>query len=112
MRLKFFPPHHLVYNSHIALYDLHDLAGHVVGVVWDGDAMVAVSGHPDRKLHRLQESRRVYAAEYKAALVQCFGTLCAGSDAYGRNGLAYGGIERAFLRKGAAVAYHAEGVHL
>lgn len=85
---KLFSPDHFVDDSDIALYDLHDLAGHVVGVFWDGDAMVAVSGHPDRKLHRLQESRRVYAAEYKAALVQCFGTLCAGPDAYGRNGLA------------------------
>lgn len=109
---KLFSPDHFVDDSDIALDDLHDLVGHVVGVVWDGDAMVPVSGHPDCKFNRLQKPCRVYAAEYKAALVQCFGTLRAGSDAYGRNGLAYGGIERAFLRKGAAVAYHAEGVHL
>ena len=110
--MLFFSPDHFVYNPDIALNDLNDLAGYVVGIVGYGDAMVAVGGHPDRKLHRLQESCRVYAAEYKAALVQCFGTLRTGPDAYGRDGLAYGGIERALLRKGAAVADHAERVHL
>lgn len=74
--------------------------------------MVPVSGHPDCKFNRLQKPCCVYAAEYKAALVQCFGTLRAGSDAYGRNGLADRGIETALLREGAAVADHAERVHL
>ncbi len=107
-----FSPHHLVDHPHIALYDLHDLAGHVVGVVWDGDAVVAVSGHPDCKFNRLQKPCRVYAAEYEAAFVKGFVTLRAGPDAYGRNGLADRGIETALLRKCAAVADHAERVHL
>lgn len=51
MKSLFFPPHHLVHHPDIALYDLHDLAGHVVGVVWDGNAVVAVGGHPDGKLY-------------------------------------------------------------
>lgn len=84
----------------------------VVGVVGYGDAVVAVAGHADGEVHALQEALLVNAAEDKAGLVESFGTLCAGADAYGGDGFADGGVEAALLGEGAAVAHHAEGVHL
>lgn len=84
----------------------------VVGVVGYGDAVVAVAGHADGEVHALQEALLVNAAEDEAGFVEGFGTLCAGADAYGGDGFADGGVETALLGKGAAVAHHAEGVHL
>ena len=48
---KLFSPDHFVDDSDIALYDLHDLVGDIVGVVGDGDAVVAVGCHPYGKLY-------------------------------------------------------------
>lgn len=84
----------------------------VVGVVGYGDAVVAVAGHADGKVYTLQEALLINAAEDEAGFVEGFGTLCAGADAYGGDGFADGGVETALLGEGAAVAHHAEGVHL
>lgn len=106
------PPHHLIDDSDVALDNLDDFVADVVGVVGHGDAVVAVAGHADGEVHALQEALLVNAAEDEAGLVEGFGTLCAGADAYGGDGFADGGVETALLGQGAAVAHHAEGVHL
>ena len=92
--------------------NLDDLVADVVGVVGYGDAVVAVAGHADGEVHALQETLLVNAAEDKAGLVEGLGTLRAGTDAHGGDGVADGGVETALLGEGAAVAHHAEGVLL
>ena len=74
--------------------------------------MVAVGGHPDCELDGLQEPPGVDAAEYEAPLVEGLGPLGARPDADSRDGPADGRVERALLGKRAAVAHHAERVHL
>ena len=106
------PPHHLIDNADVALDDLDYFVADVVGVVGYRDAVVAVTGHADGEVHTLQEALLVNAAEDEAGFVEGFGTLCAGADAHGRDGFADGGVETALLGEGAAVAHHAEGVHL
>ena len=107
-----FPPHHLIDNSDVALDNLNDFVADVVGVVGYGDAVVAISGHANGEVHALQKALLVNAAEDEAGFVKGFGTLRAGADAYGGDGFADGGVEAALLGEGAAVAHHAEGVHL
>ena len=108
-----FSPDHLVDDTDIRLDDLYDLGGDIlVGVVGDGDAVVAVGGHPNRELDGLQEPPGVDAAEYEAPLVEGLGPLGARPDADSRDGPADGRVERALLREGAAVAHDREGVHL
>lgn len=106
------PPHHLIDNANVALDDLDYFVADVVGVVGYGDAVVAVAGHTDGEVYALQETLLVNAAEDEAGLVKGFGTLCAGADAHGGDGFADGGVEAALLGQGAAVAHHAESVHL
>ena len=107
-----FPPHHLIDDSDVALDDLYYFVADVVGVVRYGDAVVAVVGHADGEVYALQETLLVNAAEDEAGLVEGFGAFCAGAYAHGGDGFADGGVEAALLRQGAAVAHHAEGVHL
>lgn len=60
----------------------------------------------------LKKALGVNSAEDEAALVQGFRTLGRGTDADGRERMAYAGEEAGFLRKGAGVRDHAESVHL
>lgn len=110
--LPFFPPHHLIDNTDVALDNFDYFVADVVGVVGYGNAVVAVAGHADGEVYALQEALLVNAAEDEAGLVEGFGALCAGANANGGDGFADGGVEAAFLGEGAAVAHHAEGVHL
>jgi len=52
------------------------------------------------------------AAEHKAAFVQGFGALGAGTDAHGRERVTDAGEEAALLGQGTGVGHHAVGVHL
>ena len=92
--------------------NLDDLVADIVGVVGHGDAVVAVAGHADGEVYALQETFLVDAAEDEAGFVEGLGALGAGADAHGGDGFADGGVEAALLGQGAAVTYHAEGVHL
>lgn len=60
----------------------------------------------------LKEALGINSAEDEAAFVQGFRTLGRGTDADGREWMAYAGEEAGFLRKGAGVRDHAESVHL
>lgn len=92
------PPHHFIDNADVALDDFDNLVADVVGVVGYGDAVVAVAGHADGEVYTLQEALFVNSAEDEACLVEGFGTLRAGADAYGGDGFADGGVEAALLR--------------
>lgn len=108
-----FPPHHLVHNARVALYDFHhfgaDILVHVVG---HGDARMTVSDELHGNVNALQQTLGIDAAEHEAALVKGFWSFRARADAYSREGMAYRSKERAFLRQGAAVTHHREGIHL
>ena len=60
----------------------------------------------------MQQAFGVDAAQNEAALVEGFGTLGAGADADGREGMADAGEEAALLWQGATVAYYSKGIHL
>ena len=106
-------PDHLVDDAGVGLNNADDFGGDVlIDVVGDGDAREAVADEGDGDVHALQEAFGVDAGEDEAALVEGLGALGAGADADGREGMANGGEEGRFLRQGAAVADHTEGVHL
>lgn len=52
------------------------------------------------------------ARQNEVTLVQCFGTLRAGTNAHRRERMLHTGEEAAFLRQGATIGHHAESVHL
>ena len=88
------PPDHFVDNAHIALDDADNLRGDVfVHVVGDGDAGEAVADEGDGDVNTLQEALGVNAGEDEAAFIQGLGTLGAGADADGREGMTDGGEE-------------------
>ena len=110
---KLLPPHHLIHDPRIALYDLHHLGGDIlIYIVGHRDAMVTVGVHGHGRIHRLQEAVGVDARDEETTLVQGFGALCAGANAHGRERLADAREKRALLGQGAAVAHHGKGVHL
>ena len=74
--------------------------------------MIAAFVHGHRRVHRLQQAFLVDASEDEAALVQRLRALRARADAHRREGMADAGEEAALLRQRAAIADHAEGVHL
>jgi len=107
------PPHHLVHHARIALDDADYFGAYVfVRVVGHGDAGVAGADEHNGYVDALQEAFLVDAAEDEAAFVQGFGAFGAGADAYGWERVADAGEEAAFLGQRAAVADHAECVHL
>ena len=113
VKLDFFPPHHLIDHAHVGLDDAHHLGGDVlVHIVGHGDAGQAVFDQVHSHLYALQQAFGVDAAQHEAAFVECLGALGAGADAHGREGVPDAGEEAALLGQGAAVADHAEGVHL
>ena len=108
-----FSPNHFIHYAHVTLDDADDLGGDVfVHVIGHGDAGVAVLDQFHGHVHALQEALGVDAAEHETAFVQGLGALGAGADAHRREGLADAGEEAAFLRQGAGIGHHAEGVHL
>ena len=111
--LSFFSPNHFIHHAGIGLDDLDDLIGYIlVCIIGDGDTEVAVLRHLNSEIDRLQQVLFINAREDKARLVQRLRTLGRGADANSGDRLADRGKEGAFLRKGAAVGYDAEGVHL
>ena len=112
-RRDLLPPNHFVDDAGIALDDFDDFGGDVfVCVVGHGDAVVAVLAKADGGVDGLQEALGVDAGNDEAAFVDGLGTLGAGADAHGGEGMADAGEETAFFGQRAAVAHHSEGVHL
>jgi len=105
-------PNHLVDDTNIGLDDLDYLGADIIHVGGNGDAMVAILGHLYGEVNTLEEALLIDTGEDEAGFVKGFRTLGGGSDAYGRDGFSYAGIETAFLREGAGVGDHTEGVHL
>ena len=113
VKLKLFPPDHLVHNSHITLDDADDLGGDVlIDIIGHGDAGLGIANQFHGHIDTLQKALGVDAAEHEAAFVKCLGTLGAGADAHGRKRVALAGEKAGLLGQGAGVGHHAEGVHL
>ena len=107
------PPYHLVYNTHIALDDLHYLGAYVlVHIVRHRDSMLTVFAKLYSSINCLKEALLVNAGNDEVSLVDGFGTFGRGTDADGREGMAYIGEKAALFGKGAAVADYSEGIHL
>lgn len=95
-------------DGSVGLDDAYDLVGDVgVGVGFDGGGAVAVALHPDGHLDGLDNGVGGDGADYEHAAVD--GLLPLGRCAHrNRREVEYG----ALFGKGAAVAHHAEGIHL
>lgn len=112
-QLHLLPPHHLIHDPRIALYDLHHLGTHVlIHIVGYWDAVVAVGVHRHGRIHRLQEAVGVDARDEETTLIQGLGTLGARTDTHRRVRMTHAGEEAALLGECATVAHHGEGVHL
>ena len=108
-----FPPNHLIHHARVGLDNLDDLGRDVfVYVGWYRDAVVAGGVHGNGGVHGLEEGLFVDAGEDEAGLVQGFRALGRCADAHGRERVPDAGEEGTFLREGAAVGDHREGVHL
>ncbi len=106
-------PHHLVDNTHVALYDLHDLRTDIlVHIVGNRDAVLTVTAELDGGVNGLEQGLLVDTSNDEVALVDSLGTLGRGTDADGGEGVADAGEERGFLGKGSAITDDGKGVHL
>ena len=111
--MRLLPPNHLVDDAGIALDDFDDFGGDVfVYVVGHGDTVEAVLAKADGGVDCLKQAAAVDAGDDEAALVDGLGTLRAGADAHGGEGVADAGEETALFGQRAAVAHHGEGIHL
>ena len=87
--MRLLSPNHLVDDAGIALDDFDNFGGDVfVYVVGHGDAVVTVLAKADGGVNGLQETLGVDAGDDKAAFVDGLGTLGAGADAHGGEGMA------------------------
>ena len=106
-------PYHLVDNARVALDDLHHLGANVfLNVVRNGNAVLSVTIEADGGIDSLKKTFLIDAGNDEAGFVKGLGTLRAGADADGGEGMTYRGEETAFLGQGAAVADHGERIHL
>lgn len=107
------PPNHLIHYPYIALDDFDDFGRDIlVDIVGNGEAVVAVLAEPNGGVNGLEQGLFVNAGDDEVAFVYGFGTLRAGADADGGEGMAYTGEETALFGECATVAHHSEGVHL
>ena len=91
---KLFPPNHLVDNPCVPLDDFHYLCGDVLFyVIGYGDAIVAILVHRDGGINSLQETVLINAGDEETSFVESLGTLRAGADADGREGMTDRGEE-------------------
>ena len=96
------PPHHLVDDAYVALNDFHYLGGDIlIHIIGDGDAMLTVFAEFYGGIYSLEEALGVDAGNDEVTLVNSLGTLGRGTDADGREGMAYTGEEAALLGEGA-----------
>ena len=87
-------PDQRIHHADVGLDDADHLGGDVfVNVVGNGDAREAVADEGDGDVNALQKAKGVDAAQNKATLIQGFGALGGGADAYGWEGMADGGEE-------------------
>ena len=85
-----FAPDHLVDYADVGLDDFHHFCADVlVDIVRDRDAVVVVAVHLNGCFNSLEESLSIYTADEEAALVHGLGALCGGTDADGRERVAY-----------------------
>ena len=96
------PPYHLVDDAYIALNDFHYLGAYIlIHIIGDGDAMLTVFAEFYGGIYSLEEALGVDAGNDEVTLVNSLGTLGRGTDADGREGMAYTGEEAALLGEGA-----------
>ena len=107
------PPNHLIHYPDVALDDFHHFRRDIlVYIVGDGEAVVAVLAEANGGVYGLEQGFLVNAGDDEVAFVYGLGTLRAGADADGREGMAYTGEKTALFGEGAAVAHYRKGVHL
>ena len=107
------PPNHLIHYPDVALDDFHHFRRDIlVYIVGDGEAVVAVLAEANGGVYGLEQGFLVNAGDDEVAFVDSLWTFRGGTDADGREGMAYTGEETTLCGEGAGVAYHGEGVHL
>lgn len=74
--------------------------------------MVAILCQRDGQLDGLQQPLGIDTGEDETPLVQCLRALGGGADAHGRERMPNAREEGAFLRQGAGITHHTEGVQL
>ena len=94
-----FSPDHLIHNTGIGLNDFYHLCGYVfLDIVGNGDAVIAVITHIDRRCNCLQKAVFINSREDKASLIKCFGAFGACPYANRRERMSDAREERTFLR--------------
>ena len=69
-------PNHLINNTCIRLYDLHDLSGNVfLNVIRYGNTVITVSTHINSRRNSLQKAVFINSRKNEASLIKCLGTL-------------------------------------
>ena len=107
------PPNHLIHYPDVALDDFDDFGRDIlVDIVGNGKAVISVTTKLNSGVNGLEQGLFVNAGDDEVAFVYGFGTLRAGADADGGEGMTYAGEETTLFGEGAGVAYHGEGVHL
>ena len=107
------PPHHLIHNPRIRLYNLNDLRRNIlIDIIRHGNTVIARGIHGYGCINRLEKRAGVDAGNEEAGFVQGLWALGAGPDANRRERMPNRGKEGRLLREGTAVGHHCEGVHL
>lgn len=84
-----FSPHHLIYDSDIGLDNLYNYARYVfTNVNVDRSTVIVVLIHRNGSIDSLEKRLFVYAREDEACVVERFGALGRGADAYCRERMA------------------------
>ena len=97
-----FPPNHLIHNPYIALDDFDDFGRDIlVDIVGYGKAVISVTTKLNSGVNGLEQGLFVNAGDDEVAFVYGLGTLRAGADADGGEGMAYTGEETALFGEGA-----------
>ena len=108
-----FSPHHLINYPHITLDNFHYLGRDIlVYIIRNWYSMLSIFAEFYGGIHCLREALLVDTGDDEVAFVDSLWTFRGGTDADGREGMAYTGEETAFLRECTAVADYGEGIHL
>lgn len=108
-----FSPHHLIDHVDISLNDANHLHGHgLVHIIRAGLSQNALLLHLDCHISSVEQFPGGNASQDEVTGFQCLGTLRAGADTHGSDGMTDGQIEATLLWQSAGVGDNRQSVHL
>ena len=108
-----FSSNQFINYTRITLDDFDELIRHIlIHIVRHWNTQVIILVHLHSHVNRLQQMFTINTCKDKVALIQCFGSLGRGTDAYRREGMSYSSKKAAFLLQCTEAGHHAKGVHL